>query len=324
MRRLALMLMFFATTAFATVTAVTIPTPPNSNLARGMAVWIPSVGASSDPMKSDTNMQTLLNFCSSNGVNVLFLDMYGYLGGANWSTAHAQSFQKFIHFAHASGIKVYALAGNTDWGHNQQWVAANITKNIQQYQLYVASASTNLASGFDGVVLDAEYWTVSGYTSTEPAGMCDLMNAMRKALSLPIGFMPTQWLADPSSAALVFTYNGVNQIEGNHLMDNSDFVVVQSYSNAVTGTPNQIAMLNNWFTYASTTASKKNYGLYCMSLTDSGQPTGTSYWTGSSGAKAAMETNHTSISSNFIGSTNTNMSFLGQAIEQYSSYSQMN
>lgn len=299
-----------------TVSAVSIPVPPNGDCDRAMFVWIPQVGGANDPFNTDTTMNSLLSFCSSNGVNVLFLDMWVYLGGANFSTAHAQTFQKFIHFAHASGIRVFALAGNTDWGHNQQWVMSNIVKNIAQYQAYCVSNTTNTFGMFDGVVLDAEYWTTPGYTSVEPAGMCDLMRAMRSVLHIPVGFAPTVWLADSTSAALSFTYNGVTQLEGLHLMDNADFCVVQDYYNNST---QQITGFDNWYNYAKT--SGKNLGLYCASLTDSGFGSA-SYWTGSSGAKATMESNHTTISNNYTAA-GTDASFRGQAIEQYSSYKNM-
>jgi hypothetical protein len=299
-----------------TVSAVTIPTPPNGDMDRAMFVWVPQVGGATDPMGSDANMNSLLSFCSSNGVNVLFLDIWVYLGGGNFSTTHAQTFQKFIHFAHASGIRVLALTGNSDWGHNQQWVMTNIVKNLAQYQAYCASNSTNTEGYFDGVILDAEYWTVSGYTSVEPAGMCDLMRAMRSVLNIPVGFAPTQWLADGTSAALSFAYNGVTQLEGLHLMDNADFCVVQDYYNNST---QQISQFDNWYNYAKT--SGKNLGLYCTSLTDSGFGTA-SYWTGAAGAKATMETNHTTISNNYTAA-GTDASFRGQAIEQYASYKSM-
>lgn len=302
-----------------TVSAVTIPTPPNSNLSRAMFVWLGSAGSAQDDLSSDANMQSLLNLCSTRGVNTLFLDMWGYLGGGNWSTAHAQTFQKFIHFAHASGIRVMALAGNTDWGHNQQWVMNNIVRHIANYQAYCVNNSTNPNAQFDGVCLDAEYWTVPGYTTDEPIGMCDLMVAMKRILHIPVGFCPTWWLADSSSAALSFSYDGgPNQLEGLNLMQVADFCVVQSYSNAVSGSGNtQVSMFQPWFNFASQTGLGLNCGLFCASLTDNTGTSGTTYWTGMSGALSAMEANHTTISNTFMASPNTNAAFLGQAIEQY-------
>jgi len=304
-----------------TVSAVAIPTPPNSNMDRAMFVWVGTAGSAGDPLSSDTKMNSLLTWCTNHGVNVLFLDMWGYLGGGNFSTTHAQTFQKFIHYAHASGIRVMALCGNNDWGHNQQWVATNIIKNLAQYQAYCTNNTTYPMGTFDGVILDVEYWSLTGgYTVTEPVGLCDLMLAMKKVLNLPVGCCPTQWLADPLSAALSFSYNGgPTQLEGLNLMDCADFLAVQTYFNT---SAQQISQFQNWFNYASATGEADNIGLWCVSLTDSGFGT-SSYWTGSSGAIATMETAHTAISAQFTASPNTNMSFRGQAIEQYSSYDQM-
>jgi len=303
-----------------TVSAVSIPSPPNGNESYSMFVWVPQVGGSSDPMSSDTNMQNLLNFCSTNGINVLYLDIWVYLGGSNFSTSHAQVFQKFIHYAHASGIRVYALAGNNDWGQNQQWVFGNIVKNIAQYNAYCVNNSTNTFGSFDGVVLDAEYWTQSGgYTSTDVVGMCDLIKAMKTALNLPVGFCPAVWLADPTSAALTVTYDGYTGLEGQALMTVADFCCVQTYYNNST---TQISTFQNWFNFASQTGLGYNFGLYCVSLTDNGFGS-QSYWTGVAGAKATLTAAQTAISNAFTGSPNTNAAFRGNCVEQYFSYKQM-
>lgn len=304
-----------------TVSAVTIPVPPNGNESYSMFVWVPQVGGASDPMSSDNNMQALLNFCSSNGVNVLFLDMWFYLGGGNFSAAHAQTFQKFIHYAHASGIRVMALAGNNDWQHNQQWVFGNIVRNIAQYNAYCVNNGTYPNGQFDGVCLDAEYWTqTGGYTSTDVIGMCDLIVAMKRALKLPVGFCPSVWQADPTSAALTVTYGSFTGLEGLALTTVADFCCVQTYYND----PNtQVTNFQNWFNFASQSGLGYNFGLYCVSLTDSGQPSGTSYWTGSSGAKAALTTAQTTVSQAFTAAPNTNASFRGNCVEQYASYKNM-
>lgn len=303
------------------VSAVTPPTPPNSNLDRAMFTWVGTAGSSGDPLSSDSKMQSLLNWCSSNGVNLLFLDMYGYLGGGNWTTAHYQTVQKFIHYAHASGIAVWGLAGNTNWGQDQQWVLGNIVRPFMQYQALADSASSTYIDGaFDGFMLDVEYWTVQGYTSADPIGLCDLVTAMKRIMNVPVGCFLTQWLA--TSSGLSITYNGNSNYEGLVILDVVDVVAVACYSNNSGGTTGstQISMLQPWFNEGSSTGVAKNRGMWCTSLTDSGQPTGESY---SGESKATMESNHTAISSNFTASPNTNASFRGQAIEDYASYSQM-
>lgn len=307
-----------------TVNAVTPPTPPNSNLDRAMFVWVGTAGSSGDPLHTDAAMQSLLNFCSSNGPNVLFLDIWGYLGGGNWTTAHYQTVQKFVHYCHASGIRVWALAGNTDWAHNQQWVMANIVQRIAEYEAVAGNPSSTAytESHFDGVMLDVEYWTVTGYTATEPVGLIDLVLAMKRILNLPVGVFLTQWLSSTASGALSITYNGDTGPEGLVIMHHVDAVAVACYSNNNGGTTGstQISMLQPWFNDASAIGAGKNCGMWCTSLTDSGQPAGESY---SGETKATMEQNHTAISGSFTASPNTNACFRGQAIEQYSSYSTM-
>ena len=302
-----------------TVSAVAVPTPPNNNLDRAMFVWCGAAGSAGDPLATDVKQQNLLNFCASNGVNVLFLDIWGYLGGGNWSTAHYQSMTKFVHYAHASGIRVMALAGNTDWGQNQQWVMNNIVRHVAQYNALADSASTtNDAAAFDGLMLDVEYWTVPGYSAADPQGLCDLMKACKAILNVPVGCFATQWLADPLSAALSFSYaGGPTQLEGLNLMECADFVAVGCYYN---NSAQQIATFQNWFNYAS--QSGRNSGLWCGSET--GQGLGAqSYWTGSPGAKATMETAHSAISTSFTAAPNTNASFRGQCVDAYASYSLM-
>jgi hypothetical protein len=288
-----------------------------------MFVWCGSPGSAGDPLGTDAKMQSLLNFCSTNGVNLLYLDIWGYLGGSNWSTAHYQTVQKFIHFAHASGIQVWALAGNTDWQHNQQWVMANIVRRIAAYQaLAEASNPTNIAGQFDGVMLDVEYWTVAGYTAADVVGLIDLVKAMKTVLNVPIGCCMSQWQADPASAALTVTYNGVAALEGLIVSRNVDAVAVMCYSNNGAGTDGamQIAMFQNWFNDASQTGVDRNNGLWCCSLTMIGQPAGQSY---AGETKAKMEQNHTAISAAFTAAPNTNAAFRGQGIQDYASYSTM-
>jgi len=302
-----------------TITALTTPpSPPNSNAERAMTVWINgSAGNTNDPIKSDSTIQSLITFCGNNNINVVFLDVYPYVGGGNWSSANATQLARAVHYLRASYIRVIAMAGNNDWGHNQQWVAKNVLKAMQQYDQWCDQSSNNM-SHFDGLAYDVEYWTVANYTSTEPIGLCDLMISTKKLLNIPIGCFATQWLADGTSAALTVTYNGVSQLEGLHLMDHSDFVVVMDYYNT---SSSQISQFQNWYNYASVTASARNYGLYCGAEVGSGA--GGTYWTGSSGAKATMETAQTSVSNSFTGSPNTNMSFLGACIDPYYWYNQM-
>lgn len=306
-----------------TVTAVTPPTPPNSNLDRSMFVWCGTAGSAGDPLATDAKINSLLGFCSANGVNLLYLDIWGYLGGGNFTTAHYQTVQKFIHYAHASGIAVWALSGNTDWPHNQQWVMANIVRRLVEYQaLADSSSATNTDAHFDGVMLDVEYWTVSGYTAVDVVGLIDLVKAMKRVLNIPVGVALSQWQADPASAALTVTYGSDTDLEGLIVARNVDAVAVMCYSNNGAGTDGavQISMFQNWFNDAALSGIGRNSGLWCVSLTMTGQPAGQSY---SGETKAKMEQNHTAVSAAFTAAPNTNAVFRGQGVQDYASYSGM-
>lgn len=292
----------------------TPPTPPNGDLDRAMTVWINgAVGNANDPIKSDSAIQSLLNFCGNNGVNVVALDFWSYLGGGNWSSANASQVARAVHYLRASGISVLALCGNSDWGHNQYWVAQNVLKALQQFQQYCQSAQSG-DDMFDGVLFDVEYWTQSGYTSVEPIGLCDLMVAARRMLGIAVGCTATQWLA--TSAALTITYGGATQYEGLCLVDCADYVWVMSLASTAA---NQETMFGPWYTYASATGVGRNKGLWLGCETSSGLGSGQSYWTGASGAKSAMESQLSSISSNYkpASPSATNLSYLGAGVNAY-------
>lgn len=294
----------------------TPPVPPNSNLGRGMFVWV-TTNSSQDPLSTDQKQQALLNFCGTQGVNYVFLDIWNYLGGANWTTTKLTRLRLFIDAAHRSGIKVWALAGNIDWGTNHSWVATNIIKNLLWFQTH----TTNHAHNFDGIMLDAEYWTDEQLdAAANCAGLCDLMRAFRTTLNIPVGCFTGFFLKDNTATRASFTYNGKFAQDGEHLMDNSDLTVVGAYRDHAedngTDGPGQNTLFQPWYDYAS--QSGKNLPLMCGSETIDISP---SYVTYFSGSKATMEAQHTIISNLFRVSTNS--TFVGQSVHSYDGWKAM-
>lgn len=292
------------------------PTPPNNNMGRGMFVWVTS-NSSQNPINSDTKIQNLLNFCSSNGVNVLFLDVWVYLGGGNWSAANVTQMQKVLDSAHRSGIRVYALAGNTDWAINQSWVQTNIVKRLADFQAKAIDATHR----FDGVILDVEYWTDGNQTSSVSCpGLCDLVRNMKTQLNVPVGVFTTFWLKDNSGSQPSFSYQGKTAQDGEFLMDNCDFVVVGAYrdhaEDNVQDGPGQITLFQPWYDYASTAG--KNNILFCGSETINVSPAYVTYF---GATKASMETQHTLISNAFV--TGSNSVFAGQCVHSYDGWKAM-
>ena len=294
----------------------TPPVPPNSNLGRGMFVWV-TTNSSQDPLGTDQKQQALLNFCGTQGVNYVFLDMWNYLGASNWTSTKLTNLRKFIDASHKSGIKVWALAGNTDWGTNHSWVATNILKNLLWFQDQTIDSTKN----FDGIMFDAEYWTDEQLdAATNCAGLCDMMRLFRTTLNIPVGCFTGFFLKDNDATRASFTYNGKSAQDGEHLMDNSDLTVVGAYRDHAndngTDGPGQITFFQPWYDYAS--QSGKNFPLMCGSETIDITP---SYVTYFGGTKTAMEAEHTTISNTFRVAGNS--SFVGQCVHSYDGWKAM-
>lgn len=295
----------------------TRPNPPNNNLARAMYVWVTAT-PSQDPLDTDTDQQNLVNFCGTNGINVLFLDIWQYLGGANWTSSKVTRMRQFLDLAHRSGIRVYALCGNTDWGVNHAWVMNAIVEPVIAFN----AMGTQQSHQFDGVMLDVEYWTdEANYpAATNLPGLCDLVKAIKSRSDgeLSVGCFAGFFLCDGARAPI--DYNGKLQQDGYHLMDTCDFVVVGAYRDHAedngTDGPGQITLFQPWYDYAS--QQGKNLGLYCGSETISVTP---AYVTYQGASKASMEAQHALISAAFTSTTNS--AFIGQAVHSYDGYKVM-
>jgi hypothetical protein len=293
------------------------PVPPNSNINRAMFTWVTS-NAAQDPLDTDTDQQNLLNFCGTVGCNVIFLDIWLYLGGSNWTNTKRDRMRQFVDRAKRSGIKVYALCGSPDWGTNQSWVTKNILNAIMAFN----AQSQDISGCFDGVIYDVEYWSdeVTYPPATNLPGLCDLIKATKQMTNLEVGCFAAFYLKDNTGTRPSISYNGKSAQDGEHLMDVCDFVAVGSYRNhaADNGTdgPGQISLFQPWYDYAS--QQGKNFGLYAGSETISVTPAYVTYFGMS---KATMEAQHSLISNQFR--VTANASFLGQSVHSYDGWKAM-
>lgn len=286
------------------------PVPQNSNFSRAMFVWVSAVAAQ-DPLDTDPDQQALINFCGANGTNTVFLDIWRYLGGANWTNAKRDRVSKFLVAAHASGIRVYALAGDLGWGVLQSWVMTNIVNPVVAYN----EMTLNAGAQFDGIILDVEYWVdpATYPAATNVPGLCDLIKAIKQTSRLPVGMFATFWLKDNTGTRPNVSYNGKSAQDGEHFMDVCDFVVVGAYRDTA---PEQILLFRPWYDYAS--AQGRNFGLYCGSETIDVTPANITYF---GSTKVAMEAQHTLISNAFR--VDANAVFLGQAVHSYDGWKAM-
>jgi hypothetical protein len=288
------------------------PVPPNSNFARAMFVWVGATAAT-DPLDTDADQQAILNFLDDTnvGCNTIFLDIWRYLGGANWTAAKTARLRLFLDAAHRSGVKVYALSGDLGWGTNQQWVLKNI---IEPYTAYQAIC-TKTSEQFDGIIFDVEYWADEGtYPPADHVpGLCDLIVATKRITNQPVGCFASFYLKDNDSTRPAVSYNGKSAQDGEHLMDVCDFVVVGAYRDSASAA---IPLFQPWYDYA--VGQGRNLGLYCGSETTNVSPSNITYY---GATKAAMETEHAAISSTF--KVDGNSVFLGQAIHSYDGWKVM-
>lgn len=288
------------------------PVPPNSDFARAMFVWV-TANASQDPLDVDADQQALINFLDDPnvGCNVIFLDIWRYLGGSNWTNTKRDKMLKFVDACHKSGVRVYALAGNVDWGGNHAWVMKNIVEPVLAFN----SMANPPTEKFDGFIFDIEYWTDEGSypASVHVPGVCDLVRAVKQVSNLPVGLFCTFWLKDNTADRPSVSYNGKSAQDGEHFMDVCDFVVVGAYRDSAAA---QAPLFQPWYDYAS--ASGRNIGLYLGSETIDVAPANITYY---GSTKAAMETEHTSLSGTFKVASNA--SYLGIAVHSYDGWKAM-
>lgn len=293
------------------------PVPPNSNFARALWAWV-TAQASQDPLDTDADQQALLSFCGTVGCNVIFMDIWRYLGGGNWTAAKLARMQLFVDAANRSGIRVMAMCGNVDWGQNHAWVMKNIVKAIVDYNAMAVKPSQQ----FDGVVYDVEYWT--NETSYPPAthlpGLMDLVKATKRETNLEVGLFAAFYLKDSTGSRALIDYCGKSAQDGEHMMDVCDFVVVGTYRNHAQDNgqdgPGQISLMQPWIDYAVTQGLNK--GLYCGSETTDQTPAYITYF---GKTKVQMEAEHALISNQF--QVPEHSAFLGQAVHSYDGWKAM-
>jgi hypothetical protein len=202
------------------------PQPPGGVPHRAMFFWSGAVG-STDPLDTDSAVNSLISFLDelNVGCNTIFLDIWRYLGGSNWTNALRDRLYAVLDGLKRSGCRVYALAGNVDWGVKHKWVMDNIVEPVLAFNAIATSPSQQ----FDGIMLDVEYWTdaTNFPVSTNCPGLCDLVKAIKaRAPQLSVGLFLAFFLKDNTATRATLTYAGKTAQDGEHFMDVVDFIFV--------------------------------------------------------------------------------------------------
>lgn len=237
------------------LTPVMLNPPPDGDAIR--AIWL-YAGTIFD---TSAESQAVLDFCASEGINRIYCGAYSIwtLG----STQQQDHLRTFIETAHTSGIRVEALFGGTDW----QADPAKVRTKIDQVLSMHTATPGNEQDDFDAVHFDVEFWLDDSWdaATTEAArqqiAIDYLDNVLVNARShlnthgesaMEISVDLSAHLENADKLPSAFEYDGTTQFFLEHVLDNTDDVVIMSYIDYAGG-------LLNWTGYELDAAAGKGH-----------------------------------------------------------------
>lgn len=224
------------------------PTPDGDNI---RAIWL----YSGTIFNTAPTSQDVLDFCAREGINRIYCGAYGIW--ALGTSGQKDNLRTFVAVAHASGIRVEALCGDTAWQNNPALVRTRIDQILA---LHNATPGTT-EDDFDAIHFDCEFWIDAswGAAGTEAGRQQIARNyldnvlvnarthldshggaAIDIAVDLSTHFNSSSML--PSS----MLYNGVTQYFVEHVLDHTDDVVFMSYYDNVSSLLNTTSHELDW------------------------------------------------------------------------------
>lgn len=210
--------------------------PPDGDDVR--AIWL-YPGALFDTAEAS---QAALDFCAREGVNRIYCS--GYSIWALGNETQKSHLRAFTSTAHASGIRVEALCGDTNWQNNP----ATVRTRIDQILALQNATPGDPQDDFDAVHFDCEFWIDATWSAAPDEAARQqiarnyldnvLVNArthldthgaagMDIAVDLSTHFNSSSMLPSP------MLYDGVTQYFVEHVLDQVDDVVFMSYYDSV-------------------------------------------------------------------------------------------
>lgn len=220
------------------VTPVALHQPPDGDAVRAMWCYAHT------NFDTSAEGQALLDFCAREGINTLYCGAYSvwYLGTATQKA----NLRTFIETAHASGIRMEAMFGGTDW----QADPAKVRTKIDQVLSLHTATPTNDLDDFDAVHFDVEFWIDSSWsaaaneTERQAIAIDYLDNVLVNArqyldaqgeTDMDISVALSAHLENSDKLPTPFLYNGTTQSFLGHVFDNADGVVIMSYIDYASG-----------------------------------------------------------------------------------------
>ena len=214
------------------LTPVTLWPPPDGDNIR--AVWLYS-GTKFDTVAAS---QAILDFCAREGVNRIYCSAYPIW--ASGTSQQKDNLRAFVTAAHASGIRVEALCGDSSWQNNATLVRTRIDQILALHN----ATPGNTQDDFDAIHFDCEFWIDSTWSAAgnEAARQQIARNYLDNVLVNARTHLDTHGAAAVDIAVDLSThfnssgmlpspmlYNGVTQYFVEHVLDHTDDVVFMSY-----------------------------------------------------------------------------------------------
>ncbi len=220
------------------LTTVELNRPPDGDAVR--ALWfypgtIFDTGAAS---------QELLDLCAREGVNRLYCG--GYSVWTLGTTTQKENMRTFVETAHASGIRVEAMFGGSDWQEDPQKVRTKIDQVLAMHTATPAHSNDD----FDAIHFDVEFWTDDSWDAAadEAARQQIAINYLDNVLVNARTYLDACGESDMDITVDLsahhensnhlpnpFFYNGTTQHFIGHVMDYVDDVAVMSYIDYASG-----------------------------------------------------------------------------------------
>lgn len=282
--------------------------PPYGARSRHLWVWDYYL------VKTTALADELKDFCQTFGINMVLLNSILFIGkhpdpqiGERWTTAHVNSLRYLISTLKSTGIKVYALDGDSCDAIDQSDTYQRVVDRVVAYNQIVTGSEQ-----FDGMVFDIEWW-VCGEESDEAdyvPPLIDMMKDVRRMLNRPVGLFQTWWTVVGGDDVY---YDGATLKAGQHLVNNIDMLFVYAYDNDYV---DQIGYLDDWVAYADSSSNRP--AIHGISNVKSTSSAGTTYWQES---YSDMEESHEAIQDYFVNDADCqNSSFRGMGIHFYEDY----
>ncbi len=211
---------------------VTLQPPPDGDAIRAAWFYAGSI------FDSSAASQALLDFCAREGVNRLYCG--GYSVWTLGNPTQKENMRTFIATAHASGIRVEAMFGDTDW----QEDATKVRTKIDQVLAMHTATPGDPTDDFDAVHFDVEFWLDDSWSAAgSEAGRRQiaidyldncLVNARQHldssgAAAVDITVDLSAHLENSDKLPNPFAYGGTTQSFLGHVFDLVDDVVIMSY-----------------------------------------------------------------------------------------------